>query len=386
MDFLLRLIWRNLFRQKLRSGLTALGIIIAIIAFALLRTMVDAWYAGVNASSSSRLITRHAVSLVFSLPIHYQNKIRQVGGVSGVSHANWFGGVYIDEKNFFPQFAIEPTTYFDLFPELAIKPEEKSAFIHDRKGAMVGRKLAAQYGWKVGDTVPLRGTIYPGQWNFVIRGIYYGTEKGGDESMFFFQYDNLNETLKKTGSPAVDHVGIFFVGINQPGRAAEISAAVDRTFKNSLAETFTETEKAFQLSFVAMTETIVMAVQIVSFVIIVIIMAVMANTMAMSSRERLREYATLKALGFGPARLVTLIVGESLLISLGAGAVGIAAAFPVVDKVADALGTLFPVFMLSGQTLWMSVAAALTMGLTAAAFPAFKAATVSVGEGLRSLG
>jgi putative ABC transport system permease protein len=199
-------------------------------------------------------------------------------------------------------------------------------------------------------------------------------------------YDNLNENLKKQGNPGADHVGIFFVGIKQPSRAAEISAAVDRLFKNSLAETFTETEKAFQLSFVAMTETIVMAVQIVSFVIIVTIMAVMANTMAMSSRERSREYATLKALGFGPARVVALIVGESLLISVGAGAAGIAAAFPIVDKVADALGTLFPVFMLSSQTLWMSAAAALIVGLTAAAFPAFKAARGPVGEGLRSLG
>jgi putative ABC transport system permease protein len=387
LDFLPRLVWRNIFRQKLRCGLTGLGIVIAVIAFALLRTVVDAWYAGVNAASASRLVTRHAVSLAFSLPIHYQQKIRQVRGVAGVGHATWFGGVYISEKNFFPQFAIEPAGYLDLFPELAIKPEEKSAFLHDRKGALVGRKLAAQYGWKIGDTIPLRGTIYLGEWSFTIRGIYSAKERGGDESTFYFHYDNLNESLRKVEDSRADKVGIFLVGIEKPDRAAEISAAIDGIFKNSLAETFTETEKAFQLGFVAMTEAIVMAIQIVSIVVIVIIMAVMANTMAMSTRERIREYATLKALGFGPGRVVALIAGESLLISLGAGVAGILAAFPIVNRVvADLLGNLFPVFMLSGRTIWMALTAALAVGLAAAVFPAFKAATVSVSDGLRSLG
>lgn len=386
MDFLPRLVWRYIFRQKLRSGLTALGIVIAVVAFALLRTVVDAWYAGVNASSSSRLITRHAVSLVFSLPIHYQQKIRQVAGVSEASHATWFGGVYINEKNFFPQFAIQPDTYFKLFPEIALSPEEKSAFLHDRKGAVVGRKLADRYGWKVGDVVPLRGTIYPGNWSFVIRGIYRVTNKGGDDGSFLFHYDHLNETLKQKGDSRTDGIGIFFIGIDRPNRAAEVSAAVDGIFKNSLAETLTETEKAFQLSFVAMTETIVTAVQIVSVVIIVIIMAVMANTMAMGARERLREYATLKALGFGPARVAALIVGESLLISLIAGIVGVLAAFPIVDEVGSLLGAIFPVFLLSERTIAMALAAALLVGLVAAIFPAFKAVSVPVSDGLRSLG
>jgi putative ABC transport system permease protein len=386
MDFLPRLIWRNLLRQKLRSGLTALGLVIAVIAFALLRTVVDAWYTGVNSSSSSRLITRHAISLAFSLPIHYRHKLRQVSGVSGVSHATWFGGVYINEKNFFPQFAIEPSTYFPLFPEIAIDPKQKSDFLHDRKGVMVGRKLADQYGWKVGDTIPLRGTIYPGEWSFTVRGIYHMLGKSGDDSMFLFHYDYLNETLKQREDSRADSVEIFFVGLDRPSRAAEVSAAVDELFRNSLAETLTETEKAFQLSFVAMTETIVTAIQIVSFVIIVIIMAVMANTMAMGARERIREYATLKAFGFGPGRIAGLILGESLLLSLTAGGVGILAAFPVADAVGRLLGTLFPVFRVSEQTIVMAMAAALLVGLVAALFPAFKAVSVSVSDGLRSIG
>lgn len=386
MDFLPRLILRNLFRQKLRTFLTALGIVIAVVAFGLLRTIVDAWYAGVEASSASRLITRNAISLVFSLPIHYQRKIRQIDGVTGVGHASWFGGVYITEKNFFPQFAVEPETYFSLYPELGIKPAELAAFIHDRKGALAGRKLARQYGWKLGDTIPLRGTIYPGNWSFTIQGIYDALEKGVDESTFYFQYDYLNEYLKKRGDPDANHVGIFLTGIDKPGKAAEISAAIDQLFKNSLAETLTETEKAFQLSFVAMTETIVMAIQIVSFVVIAIIMAVMANTMAMSARERTREYATLKAMGFGPTHVALLIAGESLSISLGAGIAGILATFPIVDAVGGMLGALFPVFALSGRTIWMAMGAALVVGGVAAAFPAYRAATVSVGDGLRGMG
>lgn len=386
MPFLLKLIFRNLFRQKLRTGLTLLGIVIAITAFTLLRTLVGAWYGGVDASSSSRLITRHAVSLTFSLPVSYRNKIRQVDGVNQVSLASWFAGIYIDEKHFFPQFAIDAATYFELFPDLVCPPEQRKAFFHDRKGAAVGRKAAQEYGWNIGDVVPLRGTIYPGNWSFVVRCIYQGARKGVDETQFFFHYDNLNETLRKLGDEQVDKVGIFLAGVDDPSRAAEISGEIDRLFKNSLAETLTETEKAFQLGFVAMTEAIVIAIEIVSFVVIGIIMAVMANTMAMTGRERIREYATLKALGFGPGFLAALIGGESLLIASIAGGVGILVSFPIVDVMGEKLGTLFPVFLLSTATLWQALAAALLVGLAAAVFPAWKAMSVSVAEGLRSIG
>ncbi|CAL1240778.1 ABC transporter permease [Candidatus Methylocalor cossyra] len=386
MGFLVQLVVRNIARQKLRNLLTGLGIVIAVVAFGLLRTVVDAWYAGVESSSSSRLVVRHAVSLAFALPIRYQQRIRQVEGVTGVTHASWFGGVYIDEKNFFPQFAIDPTTYFDLLPELELKPEEKAAFLHDRKGAMVGRKTAARFGWKVGDSVPLRGTIYPGNWSFVIRGIYSGKTRGVDETTFFFHYDYLNEYLRQEGDARADQVGLFFVGIDRPDHAAQVSAAIDQAFKNSLAETLTETEKAFQLSFVAMTEAIVVAVEIVSYVIIVIIMAVMANTMAMTARERMREYATLKAMGFGPGYLAALISGESLGIALSAGAIGIIATFPVVRAMGDLLVAVFPVFLLGRRTIWMALAAVAVIGWVAAVFPAIKAARVSVSDGLRSMG
>ena len=281
-----RLVARNAFRHKLRTGLTIVGIVVAITAFGLLRTIVDAWYAGANASSSARLVTRSSVSLVFSLPLTYAQKIRQVPGVRSVSWANWFGGVYVSERNFFPQFAIDAPTYLDMYPEFVLSPAERKAFLTDRKGAVVGRKLADQFGWKIGDVIPLRGTIYTGTWNFTLRGIYDGADKGVDQSTMFFHWELLNETIKKLYPRRGDQTGVFIVQLDDPAEAAEVSAAIDAMFRNSLAETLTETEKAFQLSFVAMTEAILLAIQAVSFVVIVIIMAVMANTMAMTSRER----------------------------------------------------------------------------------------------------
>ena len=377
---------RNALRHRLRTGLTVLGLIVAILAFGLLQTVVDAWYAGAESASNTRLITRNAISLVFPLPITYRDKIRRVPGVTDVSLANWFGGVYISEKNFFPQFAVDPTTYFKLYPEYLVPEEQMKSFLRDRKGAIVGRKLADAYGFKVGDVVPLRGTIYPGTWSFVVRGIYDGAEKGTDTSQFFFHWDYLNETVKRTAPRRADNTGICIVQIAAPELAAEVAGDIDREFKNSLAETLTETEKAFQLGFVAMTEALVIAIRIVSFLVIFIILAVMANTMAMTARERTSEYATLKALGFGPGFLSRLIFGESLAIALAGGMAGIALTFPVADAFAQRMGTLFPVFNVSRETIWMQMVAALVVGCAAAIVPAVRASRVRIAEGLRAIG
>ncbi|MEW5944282.1 MAG: FtsX-like permease family protein [Pseudomonadota bacterium] len=384
--FLLKLILRNAMRHKLRTGLTALGMVVAILAFGLLHTVVDAWYAGAKASSSARLVTRNAISLVFPLPIAYKQKIRQIEGVRAISHANWFGGVYISEKNFFPQFAVDAPTYFDLYPEFVLPEEQKSAFLHDRQGAVVGRKLAEQYGWKIGDTVPLRGTIFPGTWTFVVRGIYQGIDRKTDESQFFFQWDYLNETLKKNAPRRASSVGLFLVQLEHPEQAAEVSAAIDATFRNSLAETLTETEKAFQLGFVSMTEAILVAIQVVSLVVIVIILAVMANTIAMTARERVAEYATLKALGFPPSFVARLIFGESLAIACAGCAGAIALTFPLARAFGDAMGSLFPVFYVSMETVFMQIGAALLVGAVAAIIPSWRAARLNVVDGLRNIG
>ena len=380
------LILKNALRHKLRTTLTIVGIVVAITAFGILRTIVDAWYAGANASSSARLVTRNSVSLVFALPLTYAQKIRQVEGVASVAWANWFGGIYVSERNFFPQFAISAPTYLDMYPEYLLAPEERKAFLTDRVGAIAGRKLADQYGWRVGDQIPIRGTIFPGTWTFTLRGIYDGADKGTDQSTFFFHFDYLNETIKKQFPRRGDQTGVFVVQLKDPQQAAEVSQSIDATFKNSLAETLTETEKAFQLGFVAMTETILLAIQAVSFVVIVIIMAVMANTMAMTARERYGEYATMKALGFGNGFVAFLIFAESLAIALAGGLLGIALTFPLARAFADAMGSLFPIFFVSEDTVLMQIAAALVIGVVAAGIPAWNAAHVRIVDGLRAVG
>jgi putative ABC transport system permease protein len=381
-----KLILRNALRHKLRTGLTVLGIVVAILAFGLLRTVVDAWYAGAEAASATRLVTRNSISLVFPLPLTYMAKIRQIEGVRSVTHANWFGGVYVTERNFFPQFAIGAPGYFDLYPEFVVPPDQMREFLRDRKGAVVGRKLAETYDFKIGDGVTLRGTIFPGNWEFVVRAIYDGAEAKTDVSQFFFHWDYLNETLRKTTPRRANTVGVYVVGLTSAERAAEVAAAIDAAFKNSLAETLTETEQAFQLGFVSMTEAIVVAIKIVSFLVIFIIMAVMANTMAMTARERMAEYATLKALGFGPGHLALFIFGESLAIAVIGAAAGIALTYPVADGFARAMGSLFPVFHVSLATVYMQIAAALVVGTVAALFPCVRAARVRIAEGLRSVG
>jgi putative ABC transport system permease protein len=383
--FLPHLVLRNAFRHKLRTALTLTGIVVAIAAFGLLRTIVDAWYAGANASSSARLVTRSSVSLVFPLPLTYAPKIRQVPGVVGVTWANWFGGVYVSERNFFPQFAVDAPTYLAIYPEFVLSPEEKKAFLADRTGAIVGRKLADLYGWKVGDQIPLRGTIYPGTWTFTLRGIYDGAEPTTDQQTMFFHWGLLNETVKRIYPRRADQTGVFIELLAEPAAAPEVSRAIDATFKNSLAETLTETEKAFQLGFVAMAEAILLAIQAVSYIVVVIIMAVMANTMAMTARERSAEYATLKALGFSGAFVAMLIVAESLAIAIAGGALGAMVTVPIAEAFAKTVGSMFPSIAVSRETMALQLAAAAIVGLVAACWPAWRAARLRIVDGLRAI-
>ena len=383
--FLPLLVVKNAFRHKLRTSLTVVGIVVAITAFGLLRTIVDAWYAGANASSSARLVTRSAVSLVFPLPLTDAAKIRQVDGVAAVSWANWFGGVYIRESNFFPQFAIDAPTYLEMYPEFVLSAEEKKDFLTDRKGAIVGRKLADKYGFRVGDQIPLRGTIYPGTWTFNLRGIYDGAEASTDTSTMFFHWALLNEIIKKMYPRRADQTGVFIELLRDPQQAAEVAQAIDATFRNSLAETLTETEKAFQLGFVAMAETILLAIQAVSFVVIVIIMAVMANTMAMTARERSAEYATFKALGFSGGFVALLIFAESIAIALVGGLIGIAVTFPLTAAFAATVGSMFPNVIVKEETIVLQFLAALLVGVVAATLPAWRSARTRIVDGLRAV-
>jgi putative ABC transport system permease protein len=384
--FFLKFIIRNAFRHKLRTILTIVGVAVAVLAFGLLRTLVGLWYLGVESSSATRLVTRNAISLVFTLPISYKDRIRQVPGVTVVSQGNWFGGVYKDPKNFFANFAVEPRSFLELYPEFVIPPDQKAAFLRDRKGAVAGRKLADKYGWKIGDQITLKGTIFPGEWEFVLRAIYRGAQKSTDETQFFFHWDYLNESLKKTVPRRADQAGYYMIGVSRPDQAAEVAESVDKMFRNSLAETLTETEKAFQLGFVSMTEAIMIAVKIVSYVVIVIIMVVAANTMAMTARERLAEYATLKALGFGARHLAGLVFGESMVISIAGGLLGAVLTFPAGHWIETELSQYFPVFSISPQTIYLQLLAAMLVGVTAALFPTWRAVTIGVAQGLRRIG
>ncbi len=381
----LNLVLRNAWQHRLRSGLTVLGMIVAILAFGLLGTVVDAWYAGADGAAANRLIVRSSISLVFPLPQTYKERIRAVDGVRDLSWANWFGGIYKEPKNFFAQFAVDGESYFRLYPEFVVGEGAMRDFLRDRKGCVVGRKLAETHGLRVGDTLTLKGTIYPGSWDFVIRAIYDGARKGTDQSQMFFHWAYLNETVKARMPGRANNVGVFIAEVDSADRVATVSRAIDREFANSRAETLTETEKAFALGFIAMTEAIVVAIRIVSYLVIFIIMAVMANTMAMTARERTAEYATLRALGFPPGFVAALICGESLLLAGVGGLAGIVLTFPVAAAFAARMGTLFPVFNVSGATVLLQAGSALVVGVVAALLPMRRVARLSIVDGLRAV-
>ncbi len=385
--FILKLVARNAFRARLRSALTVLGLVIALTAFGLLQTVVSAWYAGTEAASASRLVTRNSISLVFPLPLYYREKIMAIEGVRGVAVSNWFGGVWRDEKSFFAQFAVEPGDYFGMYPEFRFRPTEWHDFLRDRRGAAVGRQLADLYGFKVGDRVPIRGTIYPGNWEFTVRAIYEGRDATTISRQFYFHYDYLNEFLKQRFPRSANNAGVFVVDIDDPTRAAEVARRIDAEFANSLAATLTETEKAFQLSFVAMVETIIQVISGVSFIVILIIFAVTANTMAMTARERLGEYATLKALGFGPGFVALLILAESLLLAAMGAAIAVAVTPPIAQGFFDAVGkSVFARFEVAPSIFALQAAAALAVGCLAAAVPMLRSARVRIVDGLRHVG
>ena len=386
--YLLRLIFKNAFRHKLRTSLTILGIVVAILAFGILQTLVSAWYEGANLASSTRLVTRNAISLVFSLPLAYRDRIRGIDGVKRVTYMNWFGGIYKEPSNFFPQFATDVRSFLDMYPEIRLVEGDVSEFLRDRRGCIIGTRLAEKYGFKLGDVIPLKGAIYPGNWNFTVRGIYRyeGANVSADISNMYFHWQYLDDTIRALSPRRAGQIGTFIIDVASAEDMAATAQAIDAAFKNSLAETLTESEKAFNLSFVAMSDQIITIVKLVSFVVVLIIMAVMANTMAMTARERMGEYATLKALGFGPGFLLALVAGESLFIAFAGCAIGIGLTIPVAAGFGKALASLFPIFRVAPETYLWQFGCAAVIGLAAAVLPAIRAASVNVVDGLRSIG
>jgi len=381
-----KLIFKNAMRHKLRTVLTILGIAVAIASFGLLRTVVAAWYAGVTQAAPDRLITRSKISITFTLPIAQKEKIERIPGVEAVTHGTWFGGYYKDPKDFFAQIAYEGPKSFELYPEFIIDTATLRAFATERNAAIIGSALAERFGWEVGDAVTLTGMIYPGEWDFVIRGIYEGRTDATDISQFIFNWDYIEQRMRKEMPARAGQVGWWVIKIDDPAKAAAISEAVDSEFENSTDETLTETEAAFQQSFVAMAGTIVFSLQVISILVIVIILLVAANTMAMTARERISEYAVLKTLGFGGGHIMGLVAGESLLIACLGGGLGLILMFPVIGGVAAGLREWFPAFPIDPMTYPQAAAAAVVVGLLAAVFPAYRAISVSIVDGLRRIG
>lgn len=381
-----KLIIRNVFRHKLRASLTILGVAIAMLAFVILRTLVGAWYVRVESSPPDRLITRNKISLIYALPLAYKNRILQVPGVASVAYGAWYGGVYKDKKNFFAQLAISGTDYLEMFPEFVVPDEEKIAFDKDRNGAIAGKTLIDRFGWKIGDVIPLQGAIYPVNVEVVLKGMYTGTRSNVDQSAFFFRWEYLNEAFKKSVPDRADKVGWYLIRIKDPDRAAEVSQEIDSLFENSLAETLTETEKAFQAGFLAMTGAIIGAIKIISILVIGIILLVLANTMAMTARERWSEYAVFKTLGFGPRFIFLLIAGESVAISMIGGTLGAILSYPGARLFRKALESYLRVFEINHSTILIVFLVSFLVGFVAAVIPAIRASRMRIVEGLGHIG
>ena len=384
---LLRLLLRNVLRHKLRSLLTIVGVAIAVMAFALLRTVVTAWYAGVEASAVNRLITRHAVSFVFPLPLAYRDRILQVPGVDKVTYASWFSGVYIDKNQFFARLAVDSETFFDVYPEYLIDPEQFATFKRQRNSAIIGSDLARRYNLKLGDIMPLEGDVYPGQWEFVVRGIYQPRDQTTDPTIMMFHYQYVDERIRQESPGRAGEIGWYIVRIKNPEDSAATSVAIDKLFENSRAETKTETEQAFQQSFLSSASAVITAMNVMSFVIIGIILMVLGNTMVMSARERTHEYAVLKALGFSGAKLFFLIAGESLILAFLGTACGLAVTYPAVANFRKALPKgWFPIFYIKPETIVVAALAGLIVGLVASLVPIRKVVVTKIVEGLRHVG
>ena len=384
---LIRLLLRNALRHKLRTVLTVIGVAVAVMAFALLQTVVTAWHAGVEASAANRLITRHAVSFVFPLPLSYRDRIAQIAVVNKVTYAVWFSGVYIDKNQFFARLAVDSDTFFDVYPEFVIDREQFEAFKRERNACIIGVDIANRYHLKIGDIMPIEGDVYPGQWEFVVRGIYYPRDQTTDPSSMMFHYRYVDERVRQEFPDRAGQVGWYIVRIDDPANSAQISQEIDNLFANSRAETKTETERAFQQSFLSAASAVITAMNIMSFVIIGIILLVLGNTMVMSARERTHEFAVLKALGFSGGQLFLLLGGESMILSIAGSALGLALTLPAVIGFQSALPKgWFPVFYIKPETIVIGCIAGLVVGFLASLIPLRRVLTTRIVEGLRYVG
>ncbi|MEM7480975.1 MAG: ABC transporter permease [Acidobacteriota bacterium] len=377
----LPLIWKNLTRKKVRTGLTLLSIFVAFFLFGLLMAVKVGFGAGIEIDGLKRLVMLNKVSIIQPLPYSYRQRIESREGVARVSEANWFGGVYQDPKNQFAQFAVDPEAYLAIYPEIELPPDQREAWFANRTGAVVGRKTAERFDWSIGDRVAIEGTIFrPSDdptWEFVIDGIYDGAERSTDETQFLFHYEYLRERMNNMGS-----TGMYLIEVEDRDRAAAIAADLDQLFANSSAETKTSTEKAFVQAFANQTGNIGKIVVGVSAVVFFTLLLVTGSAMAQSVRERIHELGVLKTLGFEDGKVMGLVLAESLLLAVLGGGFGLAAIW-FLSRNADLGGQFLPTLYMPTQALIIGIVLVLMLGLVTGAVPAVQALRLRVVDALR---
>jgi putative ABC transport system permease protein len=377
----LPLLWSSLWRKKIRTIFTLLSIFVAFLLFGLLMTIRTAFTFGVDIAGLDRLVLIHKVSLVMPLPIAYQDRLRTTKGVTMATHNTWFGGVYQDPSNFFAQIVVDPEPFMALYPEYRIPPDQRQAWLDDRQGAMVGVDLARRFGWKVGDRVPIQGTIWqPKQgevWEFNIAGMYDG-EPGIDKTQFFFRYDYLDENRRQ----GEGLVGWYVVKIDDASQAQQMGATFDEMFANSSAETKTTTEKGFAEGFAKQVGDIGAIMIAITIAVLFTMILVAANTMAQSVRERTSEVGVLKTLGFSNASILLLVLSESVLIAGIGGGLGLLSAWAFVQQ-GDPTGGMLPIFVLPTRDVVLGAVLIVALGILAGLLPALQAMNLRITDALR---
>ncbi len=374
----LPLILANLLRKKVRTALTIGSFAVALFLFGILAVVRGAFHQGIDVAGADRLVVVNKVSIIQPLPISYREQILRLPGVKGITFDVWFGGVYQDEKNFMPQFAIDPDNQRRVFPELIVPEDQWKAFLEDRQGAIAGEDTARRFGWKVGDRIPIMGTIYPGVWQFNLRGIYTGRRTDDDRTQFWFRYDYLDEK-RQFGKGMV---GWYTVRIDHPDDAVRVARAIDDAFANSPYETKTDTEKAFATSFVKQIGNIELLILAIGGVVFFTLLLVTGNTMAIAVRERVGEMAVLKALGFANRFLLLLVLGEALMISAAGAVLGLGAC-KLFTLGGDPTRGLLPFFYLPPAALALGMGLAVVVGGCAGILPALSVMRLRVVDALR---
>jgi putative ABC transport system permease protein len=378
----LHLILSNLSRKKLRTILTVGSFAVALFLFAFLAVVKGAFGRGADIAGADRLVTINRISIIQPLPLSYRDQISRIPGVKSITHNNWFGGVYQDEKNFFPQFVIDPENQRQVMSELVVPDDQWQKFVADREGAVVGARTAQRFGWKIGDRIPIKNVSYgtSGTWEFNLDGIYHSAHAGGDETQFWFQWDYFEERVPERFK---GNIGWYVLRLDNPDDAPRVAKAIDDIFTNSSYETKTETESAFAAGWVKQFGNIEFLILSIGAVVFFTLLLITGNTMAIAVRERVGELAVLKAIGFSDFSVLVLVLAESLLIALLGGILGLGLAILAVPVLGNALNGLLPELILSPAILSLGLATALLIGAAGGILPGVGAMRMRVVNALR---